>query len=60
MPSGADLDSFTAEHKQKSLRAVNLIKLKMSGELKGRMCANGAPRRKFVPRVEANFPLITI
>ena len=30
-------DSLTAEQKQKSIRAVNIIKLKRRGKLKGRM-----------------------
>ena len=55
MPSGADLDSLKSEHKKKSLRAVNLIKPKRIGKLKVRMCANGVPHRKFVPREEANL-----
>ena len=38
---GVDPDSLTAEQKQKSLRSVNIIKLKRSGKLKGRMCDNG-------------------
>ena len=35
------LDSIKVEQKRKSLRAVNLIKLKMSVNLKVRMRANG-------------------
>ena len=38
--SSVDPDSFTAEQKQKSLRGVNLIKLKRSRKLKGSMCAD--------------------
>ena len=47
--NGVEPDSLTAEQKLKSLRVVNLIKLKSSGKLKGRMCANGEPHCKFVP-----------
>ena len=45
-----DPDALTKEQKQKALRAVNLIKQERTGSIKGRMCANGAPHRKFVPR----------
>ena len=50
LPSGVDPDSLTAEQKQKSLRAVNLVQLKRSGKLKGGVCYIGAPHRKVVPR----------
>ena len=60
MPSGADLDSLKSEHKKKSLRVVNLIKPKRIGKLKVRMCANGAPHRNFLPRVEEKFRPITL
>ena len=39
--SGVNPYALTVEHKQKALRAVNLIKLKMSGKLKIRMCDKG-------------------
>ena len=45
---------------RKSLRTVNLIKPKGSGNLKGRMCASGSLQRKFVPREEANPPKISV
>lgn len=47
-------DTLTREQKHKALRAVNLIKQKRNKKIKGRMCANGAPHRKFVPREEAH------
>ena len=58
--SGVEPESLTAEQKQKSLRAVNLIKLKKSGNLKVRVCDNGAPYRKFVPREEAKSLTINL
>ena len=52
--------SLTMEQKRKALRAVNLIKQKRNFVIKGRMCANGAPHRKFVPREEARSPTISL
>ena len=40
---GVKTESLTSEQKQKELKAANTIKIKRSGDLKGRMCANGAP-----------------
>ena len=34
--------------------------MKSSGKLKGKMCSNGSPHRKFVPRKESKFPTITL
>ena len=53
-----DPGALTKEQKQKALRAVNLIKQKHTGLIKGRMCANGAPHQKFVPREEARPPTL--
>ena len=55
-----DPDAITKEQKQKALRAVNLIKKKRTGSVKGRMCANGAPHRKFFPREEARSPTLSL
>ena len=60
MLSGINPEPLTAEHKQKSLRAANIIKLKRSKKLKFRMCSNWAPRRKFVPREETKLPKTTL
>ena len=53
--SSVDPEYLTAEQNRKVLRSVNLIKLK----LKGRICANGTPHHKFLPREEANPPPLT-
>lgn len=55
-----DKRKLTRELKRKALRAVNLIKKKRCGKIKGRTCANGAPHRKFVPREEATSPTLKI
>lgn len=54
-----DPDKLTPEEKCSALRAVNLIKLKRCGKVKGRMCANGAPHRNFIPREEAKSPTVS-
>jgi hypothetical protein len=40
-----DASTLTASQKQEALRAVNLIKEKRSGKLKGRTCADGWSQR---------------
>ncbi|GFH61250.1 hypothetical protein CTEN210_17726 [Chaetoceros tenuissimus] len=55
-----DKRKLTRELKRKALRAVNLIKKKRCGTIKGRTCTNGAPHRKFVPREEASSPTLRI
>ena len=49
-----------AQQKKKSLRAVNIIKLKRNGKFKGRMCANGAHYQHFLLSEEAKFPIINL
>ena len=38
-------DSLTISQKKGALRAINLIKEKRSGNIKGRTCADGRPQR---------------
>ena len=42
--------SLTSLEKRKSLRAVNLIKEKRSGDIKGRTCVNGSTQRKYLKK----------
>jgi len=55
-----DYDSLTEEQKQLALDAVNLIKEKRNGKVKGRTCANGSSQRAYVPREEASSPTISL
>ena len=41
-------DELTAKDKKESLEAVNLIAIKRSGKIKGRTCANGSKKRKYL------------
>ena len=53
-------ESLQPEQKRKALRAVNLIKLKRCGTMKGRTCADGSSQRKYVPREEASSPTLSL
>ena len=53
-------DLLTFEQKRTALRAVNLIKIKRCGKVKGRTCADGSTQRKYVPREEAASPTISL
>jgi len=57
---GVDPDKLISNQKRKALRAVNLIKQKRNGTVKRRMCENGAPHRKFVPREEGRSPTMSL
>mmetsp|Transcript_42936 Transcript_42936/g.62919 ORF Transcript_42936/g.62919 Transcript_42936/m.62919 type:complete len:101 (-) Transcript_42936:1236-1538(-) len=43
-----DTRDLTEEDKKKSLAAVNLIKEKRCGKIKGRSCTNGSKQRKYL------------
>ena len=45
-----NLDVLTPEQKRKSLRAVNLVKEKGFGKIKGRTCDDGSTHRGYIPR----------
>ena len=55
-----DPDLLTSEQKRNALRAINLIKVKRDGKVKGRTCADGSSQRKYVPREEASSPTILL
>ena len=55
-----DSDTLNSNQKRTALRAVNLTKKKRNGSVKGIMCANRAPHRKFVPRKEVISPTISL
>jgi hypothetical protein len=50
--------SLTKSQKAAALRAINLIKEKRSGELKGRSCADGRPQRSLYTKEETASPTI--
>jgi KUP system potassium uptake protein len=54
-----DPDTLTHEQKKKALRAINLIKEKRCGKIKGRTVADGRPQRDYIPREEATSPTVS-
>ena len=42
------------------MRAINLIKVKRDGKVKGRTCDDGSSQRKYVPREEASSKTISL
>jgi len=55
-----DYDTLTNTQKELALNAVNLIKEKRDGKVKGRTCANGSTQRSYVPREEARSPTMSL
>ena len=53
-------EMVTLEQKRMALRAINLIKEKRCGMIKGRTCANGSTQRKYIPREEASSPTLSL
>ena len=53
-----DINTLTHEQRKRALRAVNLIKIKRCGKVKGKACADGSSHRKYVPREEASSPTL--
>ena len=55
-----DYNKLSDEDKRKALEAVNLIKEKRDGDLKGRSCANGSKQRKFLkPDDQISSPTVS-
>ena len=50
---------LTRKQKKAALRAINLIKEKRSGVLKGRTCADGRPQRERYSREEVTSPTVS-
>ena len=48
-----DSSSLTATEKRKALRAVNLIKEKWNGDIKGRSCVDGSQQRRYLKQDES-------
>jgi hypothetical protein len=51
--------SLTHEQRKGSLRAVNLIKEKRTGEIKGRTCADGSVQRDLFSKAETTSPTVS-
>ena len=55
-----DPATLTDAQKAAALRAVNLIKEKRTGELKGRSCADGRPQRALYDRSQTASPAVAL
>jgi len=54
-----DTSTLTTGQKREALRAVNLIKEKRSGKLKGRTCANGWSQRAHYTKEQTTYPTVS-
>lgn len=50
---------LTRKEKKKALRAINLIKEKRSGDLKGGTCTDGRPQRRYIQKEECASPTVS-
>ena len=48
-----DSDILSAEEKSKALNAVNIIKQKIDGTIKGRTCADGSNQERYLEKDES-------
>ena len=55
-----DSDKIDMGEKKKVLRAINLIKEKRCGQIKGRTVADGSQQRKYVSRDETTSPTMSL
>jgi hypothetical protein len=56
-----DANELTIEEKKRALEAVNLIKEKRSGVIKGRTCANGSKQKRYLKRGETiSSPTVSV
>ena len=53
-------EDLSDEDKKRALRAINLIKEKRDGKIKGRTCADGSKHRRFVPREDASSATLAV
>ena len=55
-----DVTTITSKEKEKALSAVNLIKEKRSGDIKGRTCVDGSKQRKYLkPDESVSSPTVS-
>ena len=47
-----DVSELTSEDRRKALEAVNIIKEKRTGDIKGRICADRSKQKKYLKRGE--------
>ena len=57
---GLNPGSLTRSQKRGALRAINSIKEKRRGKLKGRTCADGQPQRCYKTKEDSSSPTISL
>jgi hypothetical protein len=57
---GVDPGTLTNEQRKTALRAINLIKEKRSGQLKGHMVEDGRPQKSLYDKSETALPTVSI
>ena len=53
-------ESMSEEERRRALRAINLIKLKRCGKVKGRTCADGSVQRGYISKEDSSSPTISL
>ena len=53
-----DASKLSKQQKRASLRMLALIKRKRSGEIKGRMVANGRKQRRYIKKEDVGSPTV--
>ena len=57
---GIDPKTLTSKQRRSALRAINLIKEKRTGKLKGRTVADGRPQRSLCDKSETTSPTVSV
>jgi hypothetical protein len=57
---GLDASKLSQKDKRQALKAINLIKEKRCGKIKGRTVANGRPQRELFTKEETTSPTVSI
>ena len=53
-------ESLSDQEQRRALRAINLIKLKRCGKVKGRTCADGSVQRGYISKEDSSSPTISL
>ena len=53
-------DSMSEQERRRALRAINLIKLKRCGKVKGRTCTDGSVQRGYISKEDSSSPTISL
>ena len=51
---------LTVQNKLDALNAINLIKIKRDGVIKGRTCADGSKQKRYISKEETSSPTVAL